>query len=46
MKNVTITMDVTVAVCVLVDAAKRGSSVARLMGEWLTEKMRQEVAYA
>ena len=29
-----------------VEAAKRGSSVSRLMGEWLAEKMRQEDAYA
>ena len=27
-------------------AAKRGSSVSRLLGEWLAEKMRQEDAYA
>ena len=46
MKNVTITMDDTVAEWVRVEAAKRGSSVSRLMGEWLAEKMRQEDAYA
>ena len=46
MKNVTITMDDTVAEWVRVEAAKRGSSVSRLMGEWLAEKMRQEDASA
>ena len=29
-----------------IEAAKRGSSVSRLLGEWLAEKMRQEDAYA
>ena len=46
MKNVTITMDDTVAEWVRVEAAKRGSSVSRLLGEWMAEKMRQEDAYA
>jgi hypothetical protein len=46
MKNVTITMDDAVAEWVRVEAAKRGSSVSRLLGEWLAEKMRQEDAYA
>ncbi len=46
MKNVTVTMDDTVAEWVRVEAAKRGSSVSRLLGEWLAEKMRQEDAYA
>ena len=43
MKNVTITMDDAVAEWVRVEAAKRGSSVSRLLGEWMAEKMRQEV---
>lgn len=46
MKNITVTMDDTVAEWVRVEAAKRGSSVSRLLGEWLAEKMRQEDAYA
>ncbi|MBU6466012.1 CopG family transcriptional regulator [Simplicispira hankyongi] len=46
MKNVTITMDDAVAEWVRVEAAKRGSSVSRLLGEWMAEKMRQEDAYA
>ena len=46
MKNITVTMDDTVAEWVRVEAAKRGSSVSRLLGEWLAEKMRQEAAYA
>ncbi|SFD33336.1 hypothetical protein SAMN04489710_101105 [Paracidovorax konjaci] len=39
-------MDDAVAEWVRVEAAKRGSSVSRLLGEWLAEKMRQEDAYA
>ena len=46
MKNVTVTMDDTVAEWVRVEAAKRGSSVSRLLGEWMAEKMRQEDVYA
>ena len=46
MKNVTVTMDDTVAGWVRVEAAKRDSSVSRLLGEWLAENMRQEDAYA
>ena len=46
MKNVTVTMDDAVAEWVRVEAARRGSSVSRLLGEWLAEKMRQEDAYA
>ena len=38
MKNITVTMDDTVAEWVRVEAAKRGSSVSRLLGEWLAEK--------
>lgn len=46
MKNITITMDDAAAEWVRVEAAKRGTSVSRLVGEWLGEKMRQEDAYA
>ena len=46
MKNVTVTMDDTVAEWVRVEAAKRGSSVSRLLGEWMAEKMRQADVYA
>ncbi len=45
-KNVTITMDDAVAEWVRVEAARRGTSVSRLLGEWLADKMRQEDAYA
>ena len=45
MKNVTITMEDAAAEWVRIEAAKRGSSVSRLVGEWLAEKMRQEDAY-
>lgn len=46
MKNITITMDDAVAEWVRVEAARRNTSVSRLLGEWLGEKMRQEDAYA
>lgn len=46
MKNVTVSMDDAVAEWVRVEAARRGSSVSRLLGEWIGEKMRQEDAYA
>ena len=46
MKNITITMDEAAAEWVRIEAAKRNSSVSRLVGEWLAEKMRQEDAYA
>ena len=39
-------MDDAAAEWVRVEAAKRGTSVSRLVGEWLGEKMRQEDAYA
>ncbi len=45
-KNVTVTMDDAVAEWVRVEAARRGTSVSRMLGEWLAEKMRQEDAYA
>ena len=46
MKNVTITVDDSVLEWARVEAAKRGSSVSRMVGEILAEKMRQEDAYA
>ncbi|MDA8448586.1 CopG family transcriptional regulator [Acidovorax sp. NCPPB 3859] len=46
MKNVTVTMDDAVAEWVRVEAARRGTSVSRMLGEWLAEKMRQEDTYA
>lgn len=45
MKNVTITVDESVLEWVRVEAAKRNSSVSRLVGEMLAEKMRHEDAY-
>ncbi|HNE60628.1 MAG: CopG family transcriptional regulator [Rubrivivax sp.] len=46
MKNVTITVDEAVLEWARVEAARRGSSVSRMVGEMLAEKMRQEDAYA
>ncbi len=46
MKNVTITVEDSVLEWARVEAAKRGSSVSRMVGEMLAEKMRQEDAYA
>jgi predicted transcriptional regulator len=46
MKNVTITMDDAVADWVRIEAAKRNTSVSRLVGEMLLEKMQREDAYA
>ena len=46
MKNVTITVEDSVLEWVRVEAAKRGSSVSRLVGEMLADKMRPEDAYA
>lgn len=45
-KNLTITVDDAVLEWARVEAAKRGSSVSRMVGEMLAEKMRQEDAYA
>ena len=45
MKNVTITVDEDVARWVRVEAAKRETSVSRLVGEMLRERMRSEDAY-
>ena len=46
MKNLTITVEESVLEWARIEAAKRGSSVSRLVGEMLAEKMRQEDAYA
>lgn len=45
MKNVTITVEEDVLEWARIEAAKRNSSVSRLVGELLAEKMRQEDAY-
>ena len=46
MKNLTITVEDGVLEWARVEAAKRGSSVSRMVGEMLAEKMRHEDAYA
>lgn len=46
MKNVTITVDEGVLEWARVEAAKRNSSVSRMVGDMLADKMRQEDAYA
>ena len=45
LRNVTITMEDTVADWVRMEAARRNSSVSRLVGELLAEKMRHDDAY-
>ncbi len=45
MKNVTITMEDAVADWARIEAAKRNTSVSRLVGEMLAEKMRRDDAY-
>ncbi|MFZ2649762.1 MAG: CopG family transcriptional regulator [Burkholderiaceae bacterium] len=45
MKNVTITMDDKVADWARMEAARRNTSVSRLVGELLAEKMRRDDAY-
>ena len=45
MKNVTITMDDKVADWARMEAARRNTSVSRLVGEYLAEKMRHDDAY-
>ena len=45
MKNVTITMDEEVARWARIRAAERNTSVSRLVGELLREKMREEEDY-
>jgi hypothetical protein len=44
-KNVTITVDDAALEWVRVEAARRGSSVSRLVGEMLLEKMQRADAY-
>jgi hypothetical protein len=46
MKNVTVTLDEEVALWVRVRAAERNTSVSRLLGEMLCERMRDEQAYS
>ncbi|WHZ12623.1 MAG: hypothetical protein OJF60_003064 [Burkholderiaceae bacterium] len=45
MKNVTITVEEGVLEWARIEAAKRGSSVSRMVGEMLAEKMRVDDAY-
>ncbi len=45
MKNVTVTMEDGVADWARLEAAKRNTSVSRLVGELLAEKMRHDDAY-
>lgn len=45
MKNVTITMEDGVADWARIEAAKRNTSVSRLVGEMLGEKMRRDDSY-
>jgi hypothetical protein len=44
-KNVTVTMEESVAEWARVEAARRNTSVSRLIGEMLAEKMRRDDAY-
>ena len=46
MKNVTITVEESALEWARIEAAKRNSSVSRLLGEILADKMRQDDAYA
>jgi hypothetical protein len=46
MKNVTITLESGTLEWVRIEAAKRNTSVSRLVGEMLTEKMQHDDAYA
>jgi hypothetical protein len=45
MKNVTITMEEPVAEWARMEAARRNTSVSRLVGELLADKMRHDDAY-
>ena len=45
MKNVTVTMEERVADWARMEAARRNTSVSRLLGELLAEKMRHDDAY-
>jgi hypothetical protein len=46
MKNVTITLEEDVLEWARVEAARRNTSVSRMLGEVLAEKMRRDDAYA
>ena len=46
MKNVTITMDDAALEWVRIEAAKRNTSVSKLVGEMLAEKMKRTDSYA
>ena len=45
MKNVTVTMEDSVAEWARIEAARRNTSVSRLVGQMLAEKMRHDDAY-
>lgn len=45
MKNVTVSMEDSVAEWARVEAARRNTSVSRMVGEMLAEKMRHDDAY-
>jgi hypothetical protein len=45
MKNVTVTMEESVAEWARLEAARRNTSVSKLIGEMLGEKMRHDDAY-
>lgn len=45
MKNVTVTMEDSVADWARMEAARRNTSVSRLIGQMLAEKMRRDDAY-
>lgn len=45
MKNVTVTMEDSVAEWARMEAARRNTSVSRLVGELLAEKMRRDDEY-
>jgi hypothetical protein len=45
MKNVTVSMDDAVAEWARLEAARRNTSVSRLLGELLAEKMQHDDAY-
>ena len=45
MKNVTITVEDATLEWVRIEAAKRNTSVSRLVGEMLTDKMQHDDAY-
>ena len=45
MKNVTVTMEDTVADWARMEAARRNTSVSRLIGEMLADKMRHDDSY-